>query len=218
VPAKAGVNRFVWNLRHADATRVRGMILWGGNLNGPTAVPGSYQVKLTAGGKSQTQSFELLKNPRVASTAADFQKQFELHQKIRDKVSETHDAILRLREARDQIKGYADRNKGQKAIVDAAKALNDKLTAVEEALYQTKNQSSQDPLNFPIRLGNKLAALAGVVAGTDYPPTSQSYAVYDDLAGKIDVELAKLKAALSTDVAAFNQLVREQNVPAVVVK
>src|SRR5262249_48331750 len=97
-------------------------------------------------------------------------------------------------------------------------ALNKNLTTIEEALYQTKNQSSQDPLNFPIRLNNKLAALGGVVGSAESAPTAQSYAVYEDLVGQIDAELQKLNKIMKTDVPAFNQLVKEQNVPAVVVK
>src|SRR6202008_5081497 len=100
-----------------------------------------------------------------------------------------------------------------KVVNDAGTALNKKLTTIEEALYQTKNQSNQDPLNFPIRLNNKLSALAGVVASADGAPTASSYQVYDDVAGRIDVELAKLKTILDTDLVAFNQLVKEKGVP-----
>jgi hypothetical protein len=105
-----------------------------------------------------------------------------------------------------------------KPISEAGTALNKKLTTIEEALYQTKNQSSQDPLNFPIRLNNKLAALGGVVGGAEAAPTMQSYAVYDELAAAIDAQLAQLSQIMKTDVPAFNQLVRDQNIPAVVVK
>jgi hypothetical protein len=92
------------------------------------------------------------------------------------------------------------------------------MTAVEEELYQTKNQSSQDPLNYPIRLNNKLAALGGVIASADTAPTEQSYAVYADLTGRIDAQLRKLEGIMKTDLPAFNALVREQNIPAVIVK
>ena len=105
-----------------------------------------------------------------------------------------------------------------KTISDAAKSLNGKMTAIEEELYQTKNQSSQDPLNYPIRLNNKLAALGGVVSSADTAPTEQSYAVYEDLVGKINVQLQKLDGVMKTDLPAFNALVREQNVPAVIVR
>ncbi|MFN0112175.1 MAG: hypothetical protein ACKVZH_25220, partial [Blastocatellia bacterium] len=103
-------------------------------------------------------------------------------------------------------------------IVDAAKDLSSKLTAIEEQLYQTKNQSSQDPLNYPIRLNNKLAALAGSVAGPDAAPTDQAVQVFEDLSTRTNAQLEKLKQVMATDVPAFNKLVRDQNVPAVFVK
>ncbi|HZG53455.1 MAG TPA: hypothetical protein VEZ40_15090, partial [Pyrinomonadaceae bacterium] len=105
-----------------------------------------------------------------------------------------------------------------KTISDAAKSLNGKMTAIEEELYQTKNQSSQDPLNYPIRLNNKLAALGGTISNADSAPTAQAYAVYEDLTGKIDAQLRRLEAVMKTDLPAFNALVREQNIPAVIVK
>jgi photosystem II stability/assembly factor-like uncharacterized protein len=218
IPARAGLNRFPWDLRAEDASRFKGMILWGGVTRGPVLPPGVYQVRLTAAGQSLTQPLEVRKDPRLATTDDDYRKQYDLLVKIRDKVTETHDAISRIRETRDQVKGVAERGKGNKAIADAADALDKKITAVEEALYQTKNQSSQDPLNFPIRLNNKLAALAGVVGGGDAAPTDQSYVVYEDLTAKIDAELARLRQVMNTDVPAFNALVREQNVPAIVIK
>jgi photosystem II stability/assembly factor-like uncharacterized protein len=221
IPAKAGLNRYAWDLRYPEAKRFKGMILWGGDLRGPLVVPGNYQVRLTAGGKTFTEPFEVRKDPRLATTVEDYQKQFELHTKIHGKVNEAHDAITRIREARDQINALGARNKatGQSTVItDAAKSLVDKMTAVEEALYQTKNRSSQDPLNFPIRLNNKMAALGGDVGGPDARPTQAAYAVYDDLAAKIDAELGRLKAVFGPDLEAFNKLVREQNVPAVVLK
>src|SRR5207244_10125109 len=145
----------------------KGMFLWGGLTRGPVVAPGAYQVRLTAGGRSLTRPLEVRKDPRLATSDEDFRKQYDLLAKIRDKLTETHDAITRIREMREQVKGVAERAKANKAIADAAESLGKKLTAVEEELYQTKNQSSQDPLNFPIRLNNKLAALAGVVAGAD---------------------------------------------------
>jgi photosystem II stability/assembly factor-like uncharacterized protein len=221
VPAEKGLNKFAWDLRYADAVRVPGMILWSGNTSGPRAVPGSYQIKLTVDGKTLTETFEVRKDPRVPTTQEEFQKQFDLLTKIRDKFSETSEAILSIRDVRKQVNDYAARVKDQptgKAIVDAAKDLSAKLTAIEEELYQTKNQSSQDPLNYPIRLNNKLAALGGSVAGADAQPTDQQYGVYEDLVGRINAQLEKLKQVMASDVPAFNKLVRDQNVPAVFVK
>ncbi|MCG3161124.1 MAG: hypothetical protein JMDDDDMK_02242 [Acidobacteria bacterium] len=221
VPAEKGLNRFAWDLRYEDAKRFPGMILWAGNTSGPRAVPGNYQVKLTVDGKAMTETFELKKDPRVPTTQEEFQKQFDLLTKIRDKFSETSEAIIAIRDVRKQANDYAARVKDQpnaKPITDAAKSLGAKLTAIEEELYQTKNQSSQDPLNFPIRLNNKLAALAGSIAGADAQPTDQQVAVYEDLVSRINAQLGKLEQVMATDVPAFNKLVRDQNVPAVWVK
>jgi hypothetical protein len=221
VTTDVGLNRFVWDMRHADAVRFPNMILWAGSVAGPRIVPGRYQVRLTADGKTYTETFEVRKDPRLSTTDADFARQLDLQLKIRDKLSETHNAIISIREARTQVNDLLKRVQGQpnfKTISDAAKALNGKLTAVEEELYQTKNQSSQDPLNFPIRLNNKLAALGGVVSSADSAPTEQSYAVYEELTAKINAQLQRLDAVMKTDLPAFNALVREQNIPAVIVK
>ncbi|MEW6129462.1 MAG: glycosyl hydrolase [Acidobacteriota bacterium] len=219
--AEAGLNRFVWDMRYADATRFPGLIMWAGSTTGPKAVPGMYQVKLTVDGKTQTQNFEIKRDPRLTTTQEDYQKQFDLLTRIRDKVTETHEAILQIRDVRKQVDEVVARTKeqtGAKAIADAAKRLNDKMKAVEEALYQTKNQSGQDPLNYPIRLNNKLAALTGVVASADAAPTEQTYKVYEYLVGEINQELAKLAEIMKTDLPAFNKVVRDQEIPAVIVK
>ncbi|HET6974924.1 MAG TPA: hypothetical protein VFI24_01270 [Pyrinomonadaceae bacterium] len=221
VPIEVGLNRFVWDTRYPDAVRFPGMILWAGETRGPKLAPGTYQVKLTVDGKSYTQNFEIKADPRLTTTPADYAKQVELGLKIRDKLSETHNAIIQIRDVRKQVEDLLKRVAGQpnfKVVNDAGTALNKKLTTIEEALYQTKNQSNQDPLNFPIRLNNKLAALAGVVGSAEAAPTAQSLAVYDEVVTQIDAELQKLAALMRTDVPAFNQLVRDQNIPAVVVK
>jgi hypothetical protein len=221
VPTEVGLNRFVWDTRYADAVRFPGMILWAGETRGPKVPPGTYQVKLTVDGKTLTQSFEVKPDPRLTTTPADYAKQLELGLKIRDKLSETHNAIIQIRDVRKQVEDLLKRVSGQpnfKVVNDAGTALNKKLTEIEEALYQTKNQSSQDPLNFPIRLNNKLAALGGVVGSPESAPTAQSYAVYDEVVAQIDAQLQKLAQLMRTDVPAFNQLVRDQNIPAVVVK
>jgi len=221
VTTDVGLNRFVWDLRYADAVRFPGIILWAGDLRGPRVVPGMYQVRLTVDGKTTTESFEVKPDPRLTTTASDYAKQLELGLRIRDKLTETHNAIIQIRDVRKQVDDLLKRVAGQpgfKVINDAASALKKNLTAVEESLYQTKNQSSQDPLNFPVRLNNKLAALAGVVSSADTAPTEQSYVVYDELVVQIDAQLARLAQITKTDVPAFNQLVRDQNIPAVTVK
>jgi photosystem II stability/assembly factor-like uncharacterized protein len=219
VTTDAGLNRFVWDMRYTEAVRFPGMILWSGETRGPKVAPGIYQVKLTVDGSTMTETFEVKADPRLTTSAADYAKQLELALKIRDKLNDTHNAVIQIRDVKKQVDDLVKRVGGQsKPIADAGVALNKKLTAVEEALYQTRNQSSQDPLNFPIRLNNKLAALAGVVSDAESAPNEQSFAVYDELVAEINSELQKLSQIMKSDVPAFNQLVKDQNIPAIVVK
>jgi hypothetical protein len=222
-PARAttdvGLNRFVWDLRYPDATRFPGMILWAGETRGPRIAPGHYLVRLTVDGQTLSQEFDVRPDPRLTTSAADYAKQLDLALKIRDKLTETHNAIIQIRDVKKQVDDLLKRVGPQsKPIADAGNGLIRKLTEVEEALYQTRNQSSQDPLNFPIRLNNKLAALGGVVSRSETPPNDQSIAVYDELVGLINAQLQRLGQIMKTDVPAFNQLVKDQNIPAIVVK
>ena len=218
---EAGMNAFRWDMRYEDAETFPGLIMWAGTTRGPVAVPGVYQARLIVGDDSTTVPFEIKKDPRSSSTVADLQAQFDFLMEIRDKLSETHRAIKKIRDVRSQTKAITSRlgdYEGADEIREAAKALNEKLTAIEEALYQTKNQSRQDPLNFPIRLNNKLAAVASTASVGDYRPTDQAVAVKEELTAAIDAELAKLHTILETDLPAFNDLVREKAIPAVIVK
>jgi hypothetical protein len=135
---------------------------------------------------------------------------------IHNKLNQTNEAVIQIRDIRKQLDAYTERVKDAK-VVDAAKALNQKLTAVEEALYQTKNRASEDPLNFPIKLNNKLAALEGTVESSDDPPTTQTTEVYEGLASQVNAQLETLKKLVNTDLATFNRLVHDENVPAVIV-
>ena len=181
-------------------------------------MPGKYEVKLTVLGESYTAPLEIVPDPRLSVTQADLTKQFDLLMKIRDQVTKTDDTIIEIRQVRDQInalnKRLGDDPKG-KPIVDAGKALDKKMTVIEEALIQTKAKSGQDVLNFPVRLNNDLVALGGVVGSADTAPTQQSYEVFDMLSKRLDEQLAKWNEIVSTDVPAYNKLVRQQEVPAV---
>ena len=205
-PVKQGLNRFVWDTRYPDATDFKGLIMWAGGVRGPASPPGAYRVRLTAAGQSKTQPFTILRNPKGSATDEDLSAQFMLASGISGKVSAANAAVLRIRGLKDQI---ADRvQKGDDAKLKAAgDALTEKLTAIEGEIYQYRNRSSQDPLNFPIKLNNKLAALQSVVESGDYRPTDQSLAVFKELSAQLGAQLAKLDALIRTDLTAFNQLV-----------
>jgi photosystem II stability/assembly factor-like uncharacterized protein len=219
LPAEAGLNRFVWDLRYEGATKVPKAPLWGGSTDGPEALPGTYQVRLTVLGQSYTAPLEIKADERLKVSQEELAKQFDLLLKIRDKVTETDDAIIQMRNLRDQIAAINTRLKSDpraKVIADAGKALDAKMTVVEEALIQTKAKSGQDVLNFPVRLNNDMVALNGVVGSATSAPTKQSYEVFDMVSKSVDEQLAKWKTIVSTDVEAYNNLVKEQQVPALV--
>jgi len=217
-----GMNKFAWNMRYPDAERFDGMILWSGSMNGPTAVPGTYKVRLTVDGKAIESDFEILKDPRISSSVADLQAQFDFLQSVVTKVSETHVAIRKIRQAREQInrviEPVRDQGDAMKDLLDKAKSIQDAMTKIEEALYQTKNRSGQDPLNYPIRLNNKLAHLNSLASNGSYPPTEQMVGVRDDLTTQIDAQLRDLNRIFDQEIPAFNQLVKSKNLDAVILR
>ncbi len=217
ITLKAGMNRFVWDMRYPDAKKFAGLILWWGQLQGPKAVPGTYQARLIVDGDSSTVPFEILANPRLDVSQEDMQAQFDFLSEIRDKLTEVHEGIEKIRKVRKQVKTVESRlEKDQgEAIKSAGKAMLEKLKEIEETLYQTNNQSRQDPLNFPIRLNNKLATLASYMSIGSQRPTDQAVAVKNELTALVDAELAKLKDVLASDLPAYNQIVRDGNIPAV---
>jgi hypothetical protein len=220
IPTQAGINRFVWDLRYEGTPRIPNSPLWGGSTDGPTAVPGDYQVRLTIDGKSQTQPLKIVPDPRLQVTAEDLKKQFDLMQQILGKVTQVHDAVRQMRDVRAQITSVnkrlkEEKNPNAKDLADAGAALDKKMTVVEEALIQTKAKSGQDVLNYPIRLNNLLVALGGVVSSADASPTKQDYAMFDDLNKQADEQLAKWDEIVKTDLASYNKLAQEKAVPLV---
>ena len=221
LPTDTGLNQFVWNYRLPNATNVPGMILWGGSLAGPKIVPGDYMVRFSVDGKTiATENFAVKPDPRLTTTAADFQKQFDLMQQINQKLIGTNEAILEIRDTRKQLEDLSARLKSpeQKDLKERAAEISKKLTAVEEELIQTKIKSSQDALNFPIKLNNKLAALSSTVDNGDFAPTAQSYLVFKDLTAQIDAQLETLAKIKAEDIAAFNKTFAEKNLPVIVTK
>lgn len=218
---KEKAQTFRWNMRYPDAASFKGMINWAGSVAGPTAVPGDFKVQLSVNRQTQEQSFKILKDPRSSSTIADLQAQFDFLQGVGKKLTETHKTITKIRQVRNQVKGFAKRLKDKaeyEDIVKMAQQIDSSITAIEKTLYQTKNQSRQDPLNFPIRLNNKLAHLNSLMRMGDFRPTKQAIAVRKALTDLIDVELAKFKRIVKEDLKAFNALVKEKGVDAVVLE
>ncbi len=212
-PAEPGANRFVWNMRYPSARKATGDSSTEKNLDGPVASPGVYKARLAVGGDLQTQEFEIRKDPRVPATQEDLDAQFDLLIKIRDKLSETHDAINAIRSIKGQAEEWKRRSDSE-TVTSAAAGLSDKLTAIEEELVQSRGSAPLDRVNYPARLNLKMASLTSVVASADAAPTRQSYDVFEDLSARIDLQLEALNGVASTDVPAFNSLIQDLGLPA----
>jgi photosystem II stability/assembly factor-like uncharacterized protein len=208
----AGLTRFTWDLRYPGATVFPGMILWSANAaQGPIAVPGNYQARLTVGDHVETQTFVIKIDPRlIGVTEKDLHEQFDLAMKIRDQTSEANQAVIDIRELKKQTKDRIDKAKDP-AISAAGQELTRKLSEIEEEIYQVRNQSGQDPLNFPIKLNNRIAALRRSVETGDARPTNASYVVFKELSAELDVQLAKLRNIESTQLDSLNKLLAARN-------
>jgi hypothetical protein len=219
VANKVGLNDFVWDLRYPDAASFRGLIMWAGGTNGPVAPPGTYTVRMAVNGKPVgTQRFTLKKDPRASATLADFKAQFALQIRIRDRLTEANNAVRTIRNVKYQLtQREGDMHGADSArFASAADAFAKRLSVVEDSIYQTKNRSGQDPLNFPIRLNNRIAALMGVVSDANGRPTAQSYAVFKVLSAKLDTQLGLLKAAMADGLPNVNALLTQAKLPKIV--
>jgi hypothetical protein len=203
VTSEAGANRFVWNMRMADATLIEGDEVSKTFVGGPKVAPGEYQVQLKVGDTTLTESFQIVGDPRIDSTQADFDAQFALQKQIRDKISAAHEGVGKIRAITKQIEAWEERIEDE-GFKNAAKEFKEKLSAVEGQIVQTKAKGPKDRLKFPVMLNSKLASLAGVVSSAEGKPNRQSQELYFELAGKVNAALSELDGLLKKDLAALN--------------
>jgi hypothetical protein len=178
-------------------------VLWGATTTGPAALPGTYQVRLTVNGQSQTQPLIVKRHPLRGATDADLREQFDLAIQIRDKASEANNAVIQIRAVKQQIKERLAKSSDAQ-LADTAGKLTSRLSAVEEAIYQVRNQSGQDPLNFPIKINNRLASLLRAVNTGDGKPIANAYPIFKDLTAELKVQTDTLERVLGADLPAFN--------------
>jgi photosystem II stability/assembly factor-like uncharacterized protein len=215
LPAEMGLNRFVWDMRGEVPARVPGAVSWGGRPAGALVLPGTYQIRLTVAEKTSTASAEISKDPRVAVSAADLEKQFELTVRIWNRVNAGHEAVNQIRSVRGQLDALRKRlnaDASAKPVLDASDALKKKMDAVEEKIIQPKSKSGEDPLNYPIQVVDQLMALQGTVESADTAPTAQSFTVYDELNMKLETQLAAWHEIQSKDLAALNDLIEKNKI------
>ncbi len=220
---RAGTNSFTWDMRYPAPSAFRGMILWSANANaGPMAPPGTYLARFSVNGRTVgTERFRLLADPRVEGvTAADHVAQFRFLQRVAGRFSEANDAVKTIRYVRAEIEDRRGKLSGDAlaAFNQHAAALMATLSSVEDSIYQTKSRSGQDPLNYPIRLNNRIGALMGMAGGSDGRPTAQVVEVFNRLGTLLDRELARMRSAISTHLPPINGTLRSVNAPEIVPK
>ena len=218
IPVGAGMNRYAWNLRWEPPVKIPGAFYSDQGPQGPIAMPGEYTVKLTVGGQTQSQPLELVMDPRVKNIKLDdLQKQFDLAMQARDANDQLHRAVNQIRSMRAELKGVHTRFEDDaklKALVQQADALDRKMAPVEEQLIQINMKGSEANLAFPNMLNEQLDSFSGIIQDGDNAPTKQQYEVFQMLRSRLDQQLAAWKQIMSTDVPAFNQLVKNSDVPA----
>jgi photosystem II stability/assembly factor-like uncharacterized protein len=202
-PLAPGLNRVTWGLTYPGATTFPGMVLWGASTNGPAALPGTYQVRLTVDGQTRTQPLRIERHPLRSAIDADLKEQFDFAIRIRDKVSEANNAVIQIRRIKGEIANRTEKS-SDPALKAAGERLAGSLTSVEEEIYQTRNQSGQDPLNFPIKINNRIAGLNRVVNAGDGKPIAVAYEIFKEVSAELKVQTDRLQQVLAKDLTAFN--------------
>ena len=212
---KPGSNQFNWDMKYPDAEKIKGMILWWASLSGPEALPGSYSVELSKNKIMKSQEFNIIKDPRSKVSIEDMEAQFNFISEVRDKLTEIHMALKNVTKVREQIgrlKESISDKETHKELLEFAENISKEITVIENNLYQTKSKSNQDPLNFPIKLNNKLAHLNSLSSIGDFRPTDQAVAFKNEIEKQIDKELFDLNKIFNDDIKELNRKVRESNI------
>ncbi len=207
-----GPNTFTWNMRTQGAEKLQGMILWWANLNGAKVVPGTYKVVLGVNGEDMEQTFNVLADPRSEASPEEMQRQYAFVSEVNQTVDRAHQSIKKIRKINDQLDAFIKQYKDNEEVADLvqnARDLKKSFSDIEKALYQTQNRSNQDPLNFPIRLTNKLGHLNSLVTLDDFAPTEQDVQLKEELTAEINKELEAFDKLVTEEVEKFNNSFNE---------
>ena len=220
IPANAGMNRFVWDIRSEGPIKVPGEVLGEFRSRGPIVPPGTYQVRLTADGKAQTASLDLKGDPRVKLEPGALEKEYDLQLKILAKLNELHESINQIRDTRVQLHAIDHRlspDARYKPVVAAVQDLDKKMSPIEGRMLQIKIKSTEASLNYPVMIDERLHSLQGSVENADTAPNQQMYQVFDLLSRQLETELTQWKQVLAADIPALNDMMRKQDIPVIYV-
>ncbi len=207
---KAGSSIFNWGFGYPSAKSFEGLIMWAGSLNSQRAIPGEYKAEISLNGKSQSQTFNILADPRLEISQGDYENSFNFVKDINDKITEAHEAIIEIRKVKQYLNKLKTDYGEEEDLKKESNRIDSLMMAIEKELYQTKNKSRQDPLNFPIKLNNKLAHLNALTSRGEYPPTDQAYTVKEELEELIDVQLEAYKKIRESDIPNLNVMIRDK--------
>ena len=218
LPVTAGHHRFRWDMRYPGPRDFPGLIMWAANTQGPLAPPGTYAVRFRANGETFTEPFTIVADPRLTNvTQADFDAQFKLSSQVAARVDDAHRAVLQVRDVRGQVDDRLGKAADNRGLATEANRFKERIAAVEGEIYQVRMQASQDPLNYPIKLNNQLAALRGVIESADARPTAQSTEAFTVLSNLLEVQLTALQKLFDEDLKKLNDRLKALGLEPIVV-
>ena len=209
---KAGGNKLVWDMRYPGFKTFEGMIFYSSPNEGPKVTPGTYQLKLTVNGTSKEQEFKIIKDPRLPNTQSDYQEQFDFLIAVRDQVSKANEAIIKIRSIQKDLKYLKEKTKDNDAIQRLVSDYETELSIIENNIHMTKNQSRQDPLNYGIRINNRIAFLLADSQRGDFPPTQQAKQFFKEITDELNVELKNLSHLIDKQTEIVNSKVKLEDI------
>ncbi len=221
IPANEGMNRFAWDLRYNNPVQIPGAFYAGNGPRGPLALPGDYQLKLTANGKTQMATLHLAIDPRTKGQEAELQKQFALSQQVAERISQLHQAVNEIRDVKSQIKtlhGKFGDDGRVKVALDSADAMESRMSEVEQQLMQVNMKGSEGNLAFPNMLNEAFDSFSHSVDAGDREPTKSQMDVFSSLNGRLEEQLNKWSAIKKDDVPKVTAMIKEADLPALVIK
>lgn len=208
----SGGNKLIWDMRYPGFVSFDGMVLYSSPNTGPKVVPGKYDLILTYNDQEIKKEFEIIKDPRVNNTQEDYESQLNFLLKVRDEVSNANQTIIDIRKIKNDLEYIKNKVSGKRQIVDLINEFKGKLEVVENNIHMTKNQSRQDPLNFGIRINNRLAFLLADSQRGDYPPTNQAIQFFNQVKGELNDEISSFKKILNTYTLQLNNMIDDNGI------
>ena len=209
---QSGGNRLVWNMRYPGFQAFEGMVLYSSPNVGPKAIPGNYTVRLNYNGIFKEQPLRIIKDPRLTNTDEDFKEQFDFLIKVRDEVSKANTAIITIRDVQKDLDYLKQKEQISEDLLTHIGDFEKALSRIENSIHMTKNQSRQDPLNYGIRINNRIAFLLADSQRGDDPPTDQAKAFFEAISAELETQLTALEKLLNNNITELNKTISTEQI------